>query len=103
MATRDATTKQAHAALSSMAKYEPESLVALEQSLALQVREDWYDADVDFAILRLYQFKPEVAKDDVMVNALSKMLMQLRTCVVSTIARVHTNALAQPSPISRWA
>ncbi|KAI8067894.1 armadillo-type protein [Gongronella butleri] len=55
-------------------RYNPENLAVLEGYLADQCKNGTYDLMANLAILKLYQFNPTKAKDDVVCNILAKSL-----------------------------
>ena len=82
---------QTQALLSSPDRYESSALALLEKSLKSQVEEQWYDADANTALLRLFQSDPSLVKSDVLGAVLIKAMMQLRTLSSSFSLGGETN------------
>ncbi|KAI8369332.1 armadillo-type protein [Radiomyces spectabilis] len=60
--------------ISGVERYNPENLSALEEYLNTQCQNREYDLMANLAILKLYQFDPSLAKEQVIINILAKSL-----------------------------
>ncbi|KAG0740601.1 hypothetical protein G6F57_000765 [Rhizopus arrhizus] len=58
-------------------RYNPEHIDALESYLNQQCENNQYDCEVNLAILKLYQFNPQLAKEHVIAKILIKALIAL--------------------------
>ncbi|KAI9033129.1 armadillo-type protein [Hyaloraphidium curvatum] len=63
--------------IDSVERYNPEKIPALEGYLDSQLRNDTYDRDANLALLKLYQFNPDLLNPDVAAAALVKALTAL--------------------------
>jgi translation initiation factor 3 subunit K len=68
---------EAQSIVQSLHRYSPESAAALEAAVEEQVEQVTYDLDVNMALLKIYQFNPELYNKDVVVNILIKCIMAL--------------------------
>ncbi|KAJ3343241.1 hypothetical protein HDU93_009225 [Gonapodya sp. JEL0774] len=59
------------------ARYNPENIEILERYVTTQQNADTYDRDANFALLKLYQFNPDLRNLDVIAAVLSKALTAL--------------------------
>lgn len=60
--------------IDSVERYNPEKIPALEAYLDAQLKEDSYDRDANLALLKLYQFNPDLHNVDVIGAVLVKTL-----------------------------
>ena len=63
--------------LEGVARYNPENAPQLEAHLHQQCKEGTYHLDVNLSLLKLYQFKPAIAKPEFVLLVLAKALMAL--------------------------
>ncbi|KAI8990949.1 armadillo-type protein [Mycotypha africana] len=55
-------------------RYNPENISILEEYLTKQIETNHYDLEANLAILKLYQFNPNLAKESVIIKILVKAL-----------------------------
>lgn len=60
-------------------RYDPAILPRLEEFVTMQVTENFYDADTNFAILKIYQFHPSKYNAQIVSKILIKALMSIPT------------------------
>merc|ERR1712189_41494 len=65
------------ALLKGIDRYNPENLNSLEHYVKMQAFEQTYNLDANLAVLKLYQFNPQMFKEDITCQILLKALMNL--------------------------
>ncbi|ORZ01255.1 armadillo-type protein [Syncephalastrum racemosum] len=60
--------------IDSVERYNPDNVQVLEDYLATQCKNGQYDLQANLALLKLYQFNPQSAKESVIVNVLVKSM-----------------------------
>ncbi|KAF5377662.1 hypothetical protein D9615_005252 [Tricholomella constricta] len=90
--------------VSGVDRYNPSNVSILEDYLYHQIRSEEYDCLANLAILKLYQFNPELYNPDVVVNILLKALTacplpDFNLCISLLDERTVSANLDEPDPL----
>ncbi|KAG5644729.1 hypothetical protein DXG03_007858 [Asterophora parasitica] len=90
--------------VSGVDRYNPSNVSILEDYLYHQIRSEEYDCLANLAILKLYQFNPELYNPDVVINILLKALTacplpDFNLCISLLDERTANNNLDEPDPL----
>ncbi|KAJ7597212.1 initiation factor 3 [Mycena floridula] len=90
--------------VSGVDRYNPSNVGILEDYLYHQIRSQEYDCLANLAILKLYQFNPELYNPDVVINILIKALAasplpDFNLCISLLDDRLATTNLDEPDPL----
>ncbi|KAF5355700.1 hypothetical protein D9756_003918 [Leucocoprinus leucothites] len=90
--------------VSGVDRYNPNNVSILEDYLYHQIRNEEYDCLANLAILKLYQFNPELYNPDVVINILIKALTaapspDFNLCVALLDERPINAPLEEPDPL----
>ncbi|KAI5835882.1 ARM repeat-containing protein [Schizophyllum commune Tattone D] len=90
--------------VSGVDRYNPSNVGILEDYLYHQIRSQEYDCMANLAILKLYQFNPELYNPDVVVNVLLKALTAVpgpdfNLCISLLDERPPNASLDEPDPL----
>ncbi|KIM85421.1 hypothetical protein PILCRDRAFT_817436 [Piloderma croceum F 1598] len=90
--------------VSGVDRYNPSNVGILEDYLYHQIRSQEYDCLANLAILKLYQFNPELYNPDVVVNILIKALTaspfpDFNLCISLLDERTPSTNLDEPDPL----
>ncbi|PFH54637.1 hypothetical protein AMATHDRAFT_186 [Amanita thiersii Skay4041] len=90
--------------VSGVDRYNPSNVSILEDYLYHQIRSEEYDCLANLAILKLYQFNPELYNPDVVINILIKSLTStplpdFNLCISLLDERPINSTLDEPDPL----
>jgi len=90
--------------VSGVDRYNPSNVSILEDYLYHQIRSNEYDCFANLAILKLYQFNPQIYNPDVVVNVLVKALAAIpfpdfNLCIALLGERPTINNPDEPDPV----
>ncbi|KAK2461783.1 hypothetical protein APHAL10511_006246 [Amanita phalloides] len=90
--------------VSGVDRYNPSNVHILEDYLYHQIRSEEYDCLANLAILKLYQFNPDLYNPDVIINILIKALTAVplpdfNLCISLLDERPINSALDEPDPL----
>ncbi|KAF9056342.1 armadillo-type protein [Panaeolus papilionaceus] len=90
--------------VSGVDRYNPSNVGILEDYLYHQIRSEEYDCLANLAILKLYQFNPDLYNPDVVINILIKALTSspqpdFNLCISLLDERLPNTQLDEPDPI----
>ncbi|KAF5336889.1 hypothetical protein D9611_003337 [Ephemerocybe angulata] len=90
--------------VSGVDRYNPSNVSILEDYLYHQIRSEEYDLLANLAILKLYQFNPDLYNPDVVINILIKALAasplpDFNLCISLLDERTHPSTLDEPDPL----
>ncbi|EAU92887.1 hypothetical protein CC1G_03674 [Coprinopsis cinerea okayama7 len=93
-----------HDLVSGVDRYNPSNVGILEDYLYHQIRSEEYDCLANLAILKLYQFNPDLYNPDVVINILLKALTatpmpDFNLCISLLDERPPTASLDEPDPL----
>ncbi|RXW18228.1 hypothetical protein EST38_g7608 [Candolleomyces aberdarensis] len=85
-------------------RYNPTNLSILEDYLYHQIRSEEYDCLANLAILKLYQFNPDIYNPDIVINILIKALAasplpDFNLCISLMDERTTSSHLDEPDPL----
>lgn len=90
--------------VSGVDRYNPSNVSILEDYLYHQIRSEEYDCLANLAILKLYQFNPDLYNPDVVINILLKALTasplpDFNLCIALLDERPINTSLDEPDPL----
>jgi len=90
--------------VSGVDRYNPSNVSILEDYLYHQIRSNEYDCFANLAILKLYQFNPQLYNPDVVINVLVKALAAIpfpdfNLCIALLGERPTVNNVDEPDPV----